>query len=315
VTGLLQVAVPNHLGDAVMAMPFLRRLCRALPNHEVRLVGRPLPGLVLDDQGPWQPVSPTWRREAGTALLLAPSFRVAWQAVRSGALLRVGIPSDWRRLLLTHSVETSVRECHQRDVYRQLVDKTLSLLQAPTEDGASSREGATTPALGGFQADPAGREWWEAVGSPELLLHPWAAGSAAKRWPLHRWVELGRSFPSVAVTGGPSGDDARFAQAVAAALEAPCAAGSTALSPRAWASLAQAVPQLVLPDTGLAHLASAAGACPVVLFGGSDPARYAPERAQVLAADSMEDLAVGPLVETLLVKRASAIPGSGDAAR
>jgi len=94
----------------------------------------------------------------------------------------------------------------------------------------------------------------------------------------------------VAVTGGPGGQDAAFAERLAAVLGAPCAAGASALSPAAWGALAQAANHVVLPDTGLAHLASAAGVSPVVLFGASDPARYAPNRARVLCGDSMDAL-------------------------
>jgi ADP-heptose:LPS heptosyltransferase len=249
-------------------------------------------------------VSPQWiQRSGGAALLLAPSFRVAWQALRSGASLRIGTPTDWRRLLLTHPVDASVSDRHQREVYRAAADHVIELLGG----GGSSCESPSEELSGGhFCADPEGRAWWESVGSPGLLLHPWASGRAAKRWPLEHWVRLGEQFASVVVTGGPSGDDAETAEQLAARLGAPCAAGSTALSPAAWASLAQAVPQLVLPDTGLAHLASAAGARPLVLFGATDPARYAPTKARVLAAASMADLQVSDVVRDL--RRAGAPP-------
>jgi ADP-heptose:LPS heptosyltransferase len=293
VAGLLQVAVPNHLGDAVMALEPLRRLCAALPRFEIRLVGRRLPALVLDGQGPWGTVSSTWFRQSGSsALLLAPSFRVAGQAFWSGARVRIGTPTDWRRLLLTDVVDISVRTHHQRVVFAQAVDRAVEILGRGTQSGVAL--GAVA-----FETDPSGREWWEGVGRPEVLLHPWAAGSPRKRWPMERWIELAKSFATVAVTGGPSGEDARFAQSLSAALGAPCAAGSSALTPRAWASLAQAVPKLVLPDTGLAHLASEVGARPVVLFGATNPALYAPKDAEVVVAPSMSELQVDAVLRTL----------------
>lgn len=295
--GLLQVAVPNHLGDAVMALAPLRRLCTELPHLEIRLVGRRLPALVLDGQGPWEPVSKTWRRQAGSsALLLAPSFRVAAHAVWSRARVRIGTPTDWRRFLLTDVVDASVRTQHQRTVFAQSAEHTVEVL-----GGARSSSEAASEAVP-FLTDPAGKDWWDAIGRPEVLLHPWAAGSAMKRWPMERWLALAKGVPSVAVTGGPSGDDARFAQSLSAALGAPCAAGPSALTPRAWASLAQAVPRLVLPDTGLAHLASEVGARPVVLFGATNPATYAPSDAEVVTAPSMEEVQVDAVLRALGVE-------------
>ena len=291
---LLQVAVPNHLGDAVMALPSLHRLASVLGDTQLRLVGRPLAALVLDGQGPWPEVSPDWQSDpGGAALLLAPSLRVAVAAVRSRCAVRVGTPTDWRRPLLTHSVSASIRSHHQRDIYTAAVDSILAVLAGRRGSPLSGPadfcvQPDSTPPL--FVVDPEGYEWWESAGGPEVVFHPWAAGNAAKRWPLDRWVELGRHCGSVAVTGGPAGQDAAFAERLADRLGAPCAAGPSALSPAAWGALAQAASDVVLPDTGLAHLASAAGVCPVVLFGATAPARYAPDRARVLCADSMAAL-------------------------
>jgi ADP-heptose:LPS heptosyltransferase len=274
-----------------MALPALHRLSSALPNHDLRLVGRPLPALVLDGQGPWPKVAAEWASDrGGAALLLAPSFRVAWQALRSGCGLRIGTPTDWRRPLLTHSVPTSIRTHHQRDIYAAAVERTLAELRGRLQHPSESPP---------FSVASEGRRWWESVGRPQLVLHPWAAGDPAKRWPRSRWVELGRRARSVAITGGPSGDDAAFAFGLADVLGAPCAAGPSALSPAAWASLAQAAGDVVLPDTGLAHLAAAAGVVPLVLFGATDPRRYAPRGARLVVADSMADLDVDRVVAKL----------------
>ena len=277
-----------------MALPSLHRLASALPDTRLRLVGRPLPALVLNGQGPWSEVSPDWEVDpGGAALLLAPSFRAALGAVRSRCSVRIGTPTDWRRPLLTHSVSASIRSHHQRAIYAAAVDDTLAELAGWTPHHSSAKRAKSDeaePACPPFVVAREGRQWWESVGRPKLILHPWAAGSAAKRWPLDRWVQLGRRCSSVAVTGGPSGQDAALAHRLADALGVPCAAGDSALSPAAWGSLAQAAGDVVLPDTGLAHLASAAGVLPVVLFGATDPARYAPMGARVLCAASMTAL-------------------------
>ncbi len=286
---LLQVAVPNHLGDAVMALPALRSLAAGLPRWKIRLVGRPLPARVLDGQGPWEPVQSSFCRDSGSAgLLLAPSFRVALAALRARITPRVGTPTDWRRVLLTDSVEVDVASCHQRNIYARAVEQTVELLGGEHID-----------ASGDFEASDEGLEWWGTVGSPRILLHPWAQGSVAKRWPLARWVELGRSLDSVVVTGGPGAQDTELAQSLAQSLGVPCRAGVDCLSPTAWAGVARRARAVVVPDTGLAHLAAASGARVLVLFGATDPARFAPPGAEVLRGSSMEAIAPAEVLERL----------------
>lgn len=292
--GLVQVAVPNHLGDAVMALPALRRLVAGLPGAEVLLVGRPLAASVLDGQGPWPVVAPAFSTRPGSAaVLLAPSLRVAIAAWRDArASRRIGTPTDFRRLLLTHVVKVDPLRAHQREVYLRVVDAALGLLGGEAPAGDDDR----------FDADlEAGRVAWERAGRPRFLLHPWAQGSGAKRWPASRWLALGRALGDVVVTGGPGEEDARTARELAGDLGAPCAAGAETLAPAAWAGLARLVDRAILPDTGPAHLASAAGAIPLVLFGATDPARFAPARAVVVRGASMQAIEVGRVLDACAV--------------
>jgi len=275
----VQVAVPNHIGDAVMALGPLRRLAAVAPD--LRLVGRPAAARVLDGQGAWGRVHADWAR-GGAAVLLAPSLRVALQAVWARTRPRIGAPSDARRLLLTQAVDVR-GAVHHREGLHLVVDAATSALDLAAPDHASER----------LEADPAGVSWWQRAGQPDVLLHPWAVGlEGAKRWPRERWIDLGRRLGHVAVTGGPDPADAMEAEAIGAALGAPVAAGEQALSIGAWAAAALSVRRVVVPDTGLAHVAAAAGAEPVVLFGPSDPARFAPRPARVVAASSMDAISV-----------------------
>ncbi len=272
-----------------MALPSLRRLAAGLPGSRLRLVGRALPAKVLDGQGPWEPTSDHWIRQRGSgAVLLAASLRVAIAARRARAGIVVGTRVDHRGLLLTHPVEGTIATLHQRTLYERTVETALEALS-----GEPDTDVAPTP----FQVDPAGEAWWEAAGRPEYLLHPWAEGSASKRWPTDRWIALGRSLGSVAVTGGPGPEDTAVAQRAATALGVPCAAGETTLSPASWAGAALRARRVVMPDTGTAHLASAAGASAVVLFGATDPRRYAPEGAHIVRGTSMHAIAVDQVLE------------------
>lgn len=113
-----------------------------------------------------------------------------------------------------------------------------------------------------------------------LLLLP-AGGSnpgmdlLQKRWPSRHYAQLARSLTrDVVLVGGP--DDAAALNAVNGALDGPalCLAGE--LSFAEIALLARRAAVTVGNDSGLTHLAAAAGARTVAIFGPSDPRRYAP---------------------------------------
>jgi ADP-heptose:LPS heptosyltransferase len=112
------------------------------------------------------------------------------------------------------------------------------------------------------------------------------------------WIDLGRRLRlagrRIAVTGGPNEADASFAREVARCLAAPVAAGGTCLPPLRWAAVARSVDAVVAPDTGIAHVAAAAGARVHVLFGPTDPARHAPQGELVDILAAPRDLACSP---------------------
>lgn len=304
----VQVVVPRHLGDAVLALPALRLLGRS-----AELVVRADGGAarILADQGPfelapdrgvaWEPI-PT--------LLLAGSLRVALKARVAGAPLRLGRPTDHRSVLLTHRVADPrpalpartpdghrrpgmLPAEHQRAAWLRAADEFAAALGLPVhpeddDDAIRLRPGDRAEA----------ERWLASAGAPSVLMHPWAAGLATKRWPEASWVSLGEDLRAagerVAITGGPDPEDARCAAALAARLGAPVAAGESCLSPGVWAAAAAAVRRVVLPDTGLAHVAVASAARAVVLFGSTDPARHGPLGPGHARLLQVPDLACGP---------------------
>jgi heptosyltransferase II len=291
---IIQVAVPKHLGDAVLALPALRSLA-ALPDTTVTIVSSS--ALVLDllaEQGPWRR-SPSFATAANSiAVLLAPSFRVALQARVARIDTIVGLASDRRGLLISHVVPDPDRPLprkglpsllvgeHQQRSYQRVARFTLDLLGSSETDDDGAR-GIYQP---GQQACEQAASLWQSAGRPGVLFHPFARGLASKRWPLENWQILGRELQGrgerILVTGGPGAVDAKFASAVADDLGTPCSAGSTRVVPEVWVALAGLCQQVVLCDTGLAHLSAAAGLDPIVLFGSTDPKRHAPSRGRVL---------------------------------
>lgn len=139
-----------------------------------------------------------------------------------------------------------------------------------------------------------------------VLLLP-AGGSnpgmtlAQKRWPPQHFAQLARELglDSVLVAGP---QDSAILAAVGEHLPqpAPCLAGE--LSFAQIALLARRARVTVGNDSGLTHLAAAAGARTVAIFGPSDPRRYAPFTPGVLAL-----WRPGPLQATGV--SAGAIPG------
>jgi ADP-heptose:LPS heptosyltransferase len=139
-------------------------------------------------------------------------------------------------------------------------------------------------------------------GPPVLVLGP-TANWAGKVWPAERFVALAQALRAgplagarVAVLAGPGAHERTLAAPVLAALPdaIDLAAGDLSL-PEAAACLARAA-LFVGNDSGLMHLAAAAGTPTLGLFGPTPAAEYAPAgratAAAVARGPRMEDLSV-----------------------
>jgi ADP-heptose:LPS heptosyltransferase len=116
-----------------------------------------------------------------------------------------------------------------------------------------------------------------------MAIHP-GAGSAAKRWALHRFLELGqrlRARGALLVLEGPAEEG--LGQDLAAALR-PGAYLARHLPLRLLAAVLRHCRFFVGNDSGMAHLAAGLGRPCVVLFGPTSPVNWAPigRRIQVL---------------------------------
>ncbi len=135
--------------------------------------------------------------------------------------------------------------------------------------------------------------------APLIALHP-GSGSPRKNWPLENWIALGTSLlarhpqPRLLLIGGEA-DHTQLDALTAAWRGAPVLLARDLPLPHLAALLARC--RLFLGhDTGISHLAAAAGAPCLLLFGPTDPAVWAPANPYVsilLAHDS--DLAALPL--------------------
>ncbi|MFI5928037.1 glycosyltransferase family 9 protein [Micromonospora sp. NPDC051543] len=252
------------VGDLVTAVPALRALRAAYPDHELALAApgglAPLVDLVggvdelVDTTGLDGPLRPGRAPEIAVNLHgRGPQSHRLLAAARPGRLVAFanadagfGDGPRWRD------------DEHEVDRWCRL----LSWYDIP----ADRRD------LGLRRPDPAGLP----VGA--TLLHP-GSNVPAKRWPAERFAALARALRErghrVLVTG--SADERGLAERVAEAAELPpvaVLAGRTDLG--ALAALVADARLVVSGDTGVAHLATAYGTASVVLFGPVPPAAWGP---------------------------------------
>lgn len=120
--------------------------------------------------------------------------------------------------------------------------------------------------------------------APLVALHP-GSGSPRKNWPLENWIALAGALlartpqPRLLLIGGEA-DHAQLDALTAAACGAAVLLARDLPLPRLAALLARC--RLFLGhDSGISHLAAAAGAPCLLLFGPTDPAVWAPSNPQV----------------------------------
>jgi ADP-heptose:LPS heptosyltransferase len=249
------------LGDLLTAVPALRALARAFPDHErillapaeleplVGLMGeakRPRPAAaayrVVDTRGRHAPppALPAAARGADVAANLhgrGPQSTELLHAARPRTLIAFGVQARW------HAGEHEVaRWCR--------------LLRAT-----------------GIEADERELDLDPPPGPPPVraatVVHPGAA-APARRWPADRWAAVARAAPPpVVVTAGPG--ERELACAVAGDHAAVFAGDLLEL-----AKLVAAADRVLCADTGIAHLATALRTPSVVLFGPTSPVEWGP---------------------------------------
>jgi ADP-heptose:LPS heptosyltransferase len=132
-------------------------------------------------------------------------------------------------------------------------------------------------------------------GGPWLVLGP-TANWSRKVWPAERFVAVAKALTGsggalagagIAVLGGPGGTERAMAAPVLAALPGAVDLVGTLEIPEVAAVLRRAA-LFLGNDSGLMHLAAAAGAPTIGLFAQSDPREYGPAgpRALAVAADA-----------------------------
>ncbi len=291
------LVLPCCIGDVLMATATLAALRRAWPDaHIAWAVGGAARAVISDhdmlnatlecDPLPQRSPRQLLRlarqlREGGydLAISLTRSPLLSLALRMSGIPLRAGLDSGGRGLGYNLRVPLDpalVR--HEAEIYLD-VARALGLDVSDCQANVPVRA-ALWPAL---------RQRLLAAGvDPQryALLLP-AGGSnpgttmAQKRWPPQHYAQLARQLGiDIVLVGGP--EDSVILAAVGQQLSGSYLSLAGELSFAEIALLACRARVAVGNDSGLTHLAAAAGARTVAIFGPSDPRRYAPFAAGVL---------------------------------
>ena len=291
---------PDHLGDVLLMTPALHAFRAALPHAQITALvgpwgadivrGNPdldavetcaFPGFARDTRwgrlAPYRLLGEVARRLCAAEYDAAVILRFdhwwgAWLAAAAGIPRRVGYSWPETQPFLTEAIP------YRPGRHEAEQNATLLAALAP---GSDSTLGPTR-----FQISDADRAWvaqrLASLGSgPEVRLiaiHP-GAGAAVKQWPVAAWVAVAdrlaaRPGVQIVLTGG-RGERSLTAD-IAARLASPAVdlAGQTTLGQ--LAALYARTALVLGADSGPLHLAVAAGAATVQLYGPISPAKFGP---------------------------------------
>ncbi len=282
------IVAPNWIGDAVMAIPFLRALARERPSGSIAVLAKRGPGAVLGAAlgaslgapeveiirrgGLLADARSVRARRFEEAWLLPNSFRSAVAPYLARVPERIGYATDGRGSLLTVRAPAHPATGHQLRDYDSLLR-----LRGIAPDMEPPRLVLPPAARTRAEAALAAAGLRGSGGDRLILLAPGAAFSWTKRWPPERFGRLAAmlsaagSTPAFAI--GP-GEEPLAAKAVAEAPGTPVLGAD--LDPVELAALFSYARAVVANDSGPMHLAAAVGAPVVAIFGPTDPGRTAP---------------------------------------
>jgi heptosyltransferase-2 len=281
------IRAPNWLGDAVMALPAMEAVRRAMPDASIALAAVPSVAPLFEEETSARPDSvlvvsgrraETRELRAGgfDAILLLPnSFRSALAGRMARIPERWGFAVNLRTPLLTKRVPVPKTTVHQSAYYLELVRG----LGMTAEDRLPAV--AVTPRTAGRVARLLEKAAPGAAGSPLVGFAPGAAYGHAKRWPPPRVAEvivrLTRERGAACVLlGAPADRDAgrEIESSLPSDVRAINLIGRTDL--REFAGVLARCRAFVSNDSGGMHLAAAMGVPVTAIFGPTDERVTAP---------------------------------------
>lgn len=287
------VRTPNWVGDAVMSLPFIASLRLNAPDSDITLLTRS--SLVefftqvqsanrvipLNESSGQHGFRTVWRNAAALRVnsytlgfCLPPSFGSALMFRLAGVKRRVGHAADRRGWLLSDRVPylPNGKRPHRAEGYLQLLGRVWDspridrALRYNPGNAARSNAGTLLHKTG-IPENPLMLAIAPGAAQPNKMWAPDRFSDVCNRW-------LEQSGAIAVVVGGPNDREiaGRIRVTKPDRLFNLCAAGSL---PEVAAILERAK-VFVGNDSGLSHLAAAAGARAVVISGPGDPSEVAP---------------------------------------
>lgn len=295
--------LPCCIGDVVLATPTLMAVRRAYPHaHITWAVGtwskgviehHPLLNDIIDTGSQALPVKSLGGFFSFVRQIREGRFDLAVSLVRSplmsAALLRTGIPNraglDSAGRGFGYNIRAPIdpnQPRHEADIYLDVpralgldVSGCIANIPVMVEDSDSvkailAEANITSPFL---VVNPTGGR------NPGMTMD-------SKRWPAENFAELANRLSKslntkIVLIGGPNDGD--IVNAVSQKLDQPYLALVGKVNFGQIAALANISHLYMGNDTGMTHLAAAAGARTVMILGPSDPTRYAPFTPKSLA--------------------------------
>jgi heptosyltransferase-2 len=274
------------LGDAVMALPALAAVRRALPSTHLTIAAVAAIAPVFEEDTPAAPdavmVIPDRRREIAIlsegkfdgALLLTNSFRSAWTMKRARIGERWGYSANLRGFLLTRSLGRPRERVHQSKYYSILVERLGFEL-------SESLPRITVRADTARRADEMLTKHGITRSTRVVGFAPGAAYGHAKRWPPARVADVvarvSARVGAVSILFGAHGDreaGREIESSVPAGAPLVNLIGRTDL--RQLAGILARCSAFVSNDSGAMHLAAALGVPVTGIFGPTDERVTAP---------------------------------------
>jgi len=289
--------LPCCIGDVVLATAVLKALRRGYPDAHIAwavgswskaaLENHPLLNEIIDTGSTALPVRSPGGMARFVRQLRAGHYDLAVSLVRSplmsaavwlsGIRHRVGLDSGGRGFGYTVRVPVNPDQPrHEADIYLD----TARALKLDVSGCA-----ANVPVLSADKQAVSELLAQHGVHAPYLVVNPAGGRNPGmvmdvKRWPPENFAALADRLAAqigarhIVLLGGP--DDAPILEAVRGQMRTATLTLAGKLTFPQIAALARLSHLYIGNDTGLTHLAAAAGARTVMILGPSDPARYAP---------------------------------------
>jgi len=281
------IRLPNWIGDAVMATPFLHAMRRVFPEAQITLAGRKqvmdlllhFPGFderwEIDSLTPRSLVRRVRSQRFDMGFLLTNSFRSAFVFFLGRVKDRIGYAQDFRRMFLNHSIEPrgEIMNLSMVEYYMNLLSEFADLTKMervmrlyPTEE---EREQANLLLL---------RNGWD--GASRLVgINPFSHQWETKRWYPERFAEVADRLIEryhVQCVFVSEEKDRPLMEKIKGMCQNPLIDLVGKASLPAIPPLLEKYILFITNDSGLMHVAAAMNTPLVAIFGPTDWRRTAP---------------------------------------